>query len=70
MSLNETPRANRLHIGIYGKRNVGKSCLVNAITGQSIAVVSDVPGTTTLTVVEYVSPNHCTPSWSIRQAKV
>ncbi|WP_024285536.1 [FeFe] hydrogenase H-cluster maturation GTPase HydF [Cellulomonas sp. KRMCY2] len=47
MSLNDTPRANRLHIGIYGKRNVGKSSLVNAITGQSIAVVSDVPGTTT-----------------------
>jgi [FeFe] hydrogenase H-cluster maturation GTPase HydF len=47
MSLNDTPRANRLHIGLYGKRNVGKSSLVNAITGQSIAVVSDVPGTTT-----------------------
>lgn len=47
MSLVDTPRANRLHIGVYGKRNVGKSSLVNAITGQSIAVVSDVPGTTT-----------------------
>lgn len=47
MSLLDTPRANRLHIGVYGKRNVGKSSLVNAITGQSIAVVSDVPGTTT-----------------------
>src|SRR5512133_1611107 len=47
MNLNDTPRANRLHIGVYGKRNVGKSSLVNAITGQSIAVVSDVPGTTT-----------------------
>lgn len=47
MSLIDTPRANRLHIGLYGKRNVGKSSLVNAITGQSIAVVSDVPGTTT-----------------------
>ncbi len=47
MSLMDTPRANRLHIGVYGKRNVGKSSLVNAITGQSIAVVSDVPGTTT-----------------------
>ena len=47
MSLNDTPRANRLHIGLYGKRNVGKSSLVNAVTGQSIAVVSDVPGTTT-----------------------
>ena len=47
MSLNDTPRAIRLHIGLYGKRNVGKSSLVNAVTGQSIAVVSDVPGTTT-----------------------
>lgn len=47
MSLLDTPRANRLHIGVYGKRNVGKSSLVNAITGQSISVVSDVPGTTT-----------------------
>ena len=47
MSLLDTPRATRLHIGLYGKRNVGKSSLVNALTGQSIAVVSDVPGTTT-----------------------
>ena len=47
MSLLDTPRASRLHIGLYGKRNVGKSSLVNALTGQSIAVVSDVPGTTT-----------------------
>ncbi len=47
MSLIDTPRANRLHIGIYGKRNVGKSSLVNAITGQSVAVVSEVAGTTT-----------------------
>ena len=47
MSLLDTARANRLHIGLYGKRNVGKSSLVNAITGQSVAVVSDVAGTTT-----------------------
>lgn len=47
MSLLDTPRANRLHIGVYGKRNVGKSSLVNAITGQSVAVVSEVAGTTT-----------------------
>lgn len=47
MSLLDTPRANRLHIGVYGKRNVGKSSLVNAVTGQSISVVSAVPGTTT-----------------------
>lgn len=47
MSLNSTPNSNRLHIGIYGKRNSGKSSLINAITNQDIALVSDVAGTTT-----------------------
>lgn len=47
MSLNETPRGGRLHIGIYGKRNVGKSSLINALTGQNIALVSPEAGTTT-----------------------
>ncbi len=47
MSLNETPRANRLHIGIYGRRNAGKSSLINALTGQDIALVSPEAGTTT-----------------------
>ena len=47
MSLNDTPRADRLHIGIYGRRNAGKSSLINALTGQDIALVSDTPGTTT-----------------------
>ena len=47
MSLNTTPRANRLHIGIFGKRNAGKSSLTNALTGQEISVVSEHPGTTT-----------------------
>lgn len=47
MGLNETPRANRLHIGIYGKVNSGKSSLINTITNQEIAVVSDIKGTTT-----------------------
>ncbi len=46
MGLNDTPRANRLHIGIYGKRNSGKSSLINALTGQDIALVSNTPGTT------------------------
>ena len=45
--MNETPVANRLHIGIFGKRNVGKSSFINAITGQKLSIVSDVPGTTT-----------------------
>lgn len=47
MSLIDTPRANRLHIGIFGKRNSGKSSLINAITNQDIALVSNTPGTTT-----------------------
>ena len=47
MSLNDTPRANRLHIGLFGRRNSGKSSLVNALTGQSTALVSEVAGTTT-----------------------
>jgi len=47
MSLNSSPAANRIHIGFFGKTNVGKSSLVNAITGQNLAIVSDVKGTTT-----------------------
>lgn len=47
MSLNSTPNAERIHIGIFGKRNAGKSSLINAITGQDLAVVSEVSGTTT-----------------------
>ena len=45
--LNETPRGNRVHIAFFGLRNAGKSTLVNAFTGQQIAIVSDVAGTTT-----------------------
>ncbi|MDE5862015.1 MAG: 50S ribosome-binding GTPase, partial [Ruminococcus sp.] len=47
MSLNDTPSAERIHIGFFGKRNAGKSSLVNAVTGQEISVVSDIKGTTT-----------------------
>lgn len=47
MSLNETASAERIHIGFFGLRNAGKSSLVNAVTGQELAVVSDVKGTTT-----------------------
>lgn len=47
MGLNDTPSSNRLHIGFFGRRNAGKSSLVNAVTGQSIALVSDIAGTTT-----------------------
>lgn len=47
MSMNQTPSANRVHIAFFGRRNAGKSSLLNAVTGQSIAVVSQVLGTTT-----------------------
>ena len=47
MGLNQTPSAERLHIGFFGKRNAGKSSVMNAVTGQDLAVVSDVKGTTT-----------------------
>ena len=47
MSLNDTPSADRVHIGFYGVRNAGKSSLVNALTGQEMSVVSPVAGTTT-----------------------
>ena len=46
-NLNETPSANRLHIGIYGKTNSGKSSLINAVTKQEVSIVADVAGTTT-----------------------
>ena len=54
MSLTSTPRSNRLHIGIFGKRNSGKSSLINALTGQKIALVSDVAGTTADPVYKYM----------------
>ena len=47
MSLNAVPSGERIHIGIFGRRNAGKSSLINAITGQKLSIVSDVKGTTT-----------------------
>ena len=47
MGLNSTPSSERVHIGIFGKRNAGKSSVINAITNQSLAIVSDIKGTTT-----------------------
>lgn len=47
MSLNKTPRSDRTHIAIFGKRNAGKSSLINALTNQQISIVSDIAGTTT-----------------------
>ncbi|MEE1028050.1 MAG: GTP-binding protein, partial [Agathobacter sp.] len=46
-TLNETPKSNRLHIGIFGKTNSGKSSFINAFTGQEVSIVADVKGTTT-----------------------
>lgn len=47
MGLNDTPSSERLHIGIFGRRNAGKSSIINAITGQSLSIVSEIKGTTT-----------------------
>lgn len=47
MGLNDTPSSERLHIGIFGRRNAGKSSIINAITGQNLSIVSEVKGTTT-----------------------
>ena len=47
MTMNATPSGNRTHIGIFGRRNAGKSSLINALTGQKLAIVSDIKGTTT-----------------------
>ena len=47
MGLNDTPSSERLHIGFFGCRNVGKSSLVNAVTNQDLSVVSEIKGTTT-----------------------
>ncbi|MGL5435309.1 MAG: [FeFe] hydrogenase H-cluster maturation GTPase HydF [Lachnospiraceae bacterium] len=47
MSLNDTPRSDRIHIAFFGRRNAGKSSLLNAVTGQNLAIVSPVEGTTT-----------------------
>ena len=45
--MQDTPKGERLHIAIFGKRNAGKSSLINALTKQDVALVSDLPGTTT-----------------------
>ena len=56
MNLNQTPAAERPHIGFFGCRNAGKSSIVNAVTGQNLAVVSNVKGTTTDPVVMIDTP--------------
>ena len=47
MSLQDTPQSERIHIGFFGRRNAGKSSLINAIAGQPVSLVSETPGTTT-----------------------
>ena len=47
MSLHTTPQGDRIQIALFGKRNAGKSSVINALTGQQLAIVSDVKGTTT-----------------------
>ena len=47
MGMNDTPSGERVHIGFFGRRNAGKSSVVNAVTGQNLAIVSDTKGTTT-----------------------
>jgi len=61
VDLNNTPRANRLHIGIYGKRNSGKSSLINAITGHETALVSEFAGTTADPVYKSIEINGIGP---------
>ena len=55
MSLNATPRGDRIHIALFGKRNAGKSSVINAMTNQELAIVSDVKGTTTDPCLLYTS---------------
>ena len=47
MSLQDTPQSERVHISFFGRRNAGKSSMMNAIAGQPVSLVSDIPGTTT-----------------------
>ena len=68
--LNSTPNANRLHIGIFGRTNSGKSTLINIMTGQDVSIVSDVPGTTTDPVYKAMEINPLGPCVIIDTAGV
>ena len=61
MSLNDTPRANRLHIAVFGRTNSGKSSLINAVTNQQISIVSHIEGTTTDPVYKTMELNPIGP---------
>ena len=70
MSLNDTVSAERVHIGFFGRRNAGKSSLVNAVTGQALSVVSDVRGTTTDPVQKAMELLQMDPSYAERDLNV
>lgn len=68
VTLNETPSGNRLHIGIFGKTNSGKSSFINTFSGQKVSIVADVAGTTTDPVYKPMEIYPLVPvSSSIRQ---
>ena len=68
VTLNETPSGNRLHIGIFGKTNSGKSSFINTFSGQKVSIVADVAGTTTDPVYKSMESILLVPvSSSIRQ---
>ena len=66
-TLQETPSGNRLHIGIFGKTNSGKSAFINAFSGQSVSIVADVKGTTTDPVYKAMEIAPLGPCVSIRR---
>ena len=66
MSMNSAPSGVRTHIGLFGRRNAGKSSLVNALTGQNLAIVSEVKGTTTDPVVVPLASETMARFWPVR----
>lgn len=68
--MQDTPKSNRLHIAFFGRRNSGKSSLINALTGQQIAIVSEIPGTTTDPVYKAMEINPVGPTVIIDTAGI
>ena len=65
MGMNQTPASERVHISFFGKRNAGKSSVINAVTGQDLAIVSSVMGTTTDPSTRPWNCFHLARSWSL-----